>query len=148
MPLDTEELLSICNEISEGKSLRRICRERGYAESSVRYWIAQNEEAFAHSVRARELGCDSLADECLDIADDETLKPEDKRIKIDTRIRLIGKWSQRYGDKVTVKGESTVTHKYDLDSLSDDRLDQLEQILADASRGASGEGEAVASSLH
>lgn len=142
------ELTDICNELAEGKSLRRICRERALAESSVRYWISKNEEAFAHSARARELGCDALADECIDIADDPTIEAADKRIKIDTRIRLIGKWSQRYSDKVTVKSESTVTHKYDLDNLSDGELDQLETILANAARGEGGEGEAVAPIVH
>lgn len=142
------ELTDICNELAEGKSLRRICRERGLAESSVRYWISRNEEAFAHSARARELGCDALADECIDIADDPDIEAADKRIKIDTRIRLIGKWSQRYSDKVTVKSESTVTHKYDLDNLSDGELDQLETILANAARGEGGEGEAVAPIVH
>ncbi len=142
------ELTDICNELAEGKSLRRICRERSLAESSVRYWISKNEEAFAHSARARELGCDALADECIDIADDPTIDAADKRIKIDTRIRLIGKWSQRYSDKVTVKSESTVTHKYDLDNLSDGELNQLESILANAARGEGGEGETVAPIVH
>jgi hypothetical protein len=50
--------------------------------------------------RRRELGCDSLADECVDISNDLDLDPAHKRIMIDTRIRLIGKWHQaRYGDK-------------------------------------------------
>ena len=89
-----------------------------------------------------------MADECIDIADDPTIEAADKRIKIDTRIRLIGKWSQRYSDKVTVKSESTVTHKYDLDNLSDGELDQLETILANAARGEGGEGEAVAPIVH
>lgn len=142
------ELTDICNELAEGKSLRRICRERSLAESSVRYWISKNEEAFAHSARARELGCDALADECIDIADDPTIDAADRRIKIDTRIRLIGKWSQRYSDKVTVKSESTVTHKYDLDNLSDGELNQLESILANAARGEGGESETVAPIVH
>ena len=142
------ELTDICNELAEGKSLRRICRERALAESSVRYWISKNEEAFAHSARARELGCDALADECIDIADDPTIEAADKRIKIDTRIRLIGKWSQRYSDKVTVKSESTVTHKYDLDNLSDGELDQLETILANAEGAGSEAGAQEPSIVH
>lgn len=143
-PADIE---TICNELAEGKSLRAICKERGLAESSVRYWLNKDEDAFAHSARARELGCDALADECIEIADGP--EPTDtKRIKIDTRIRLIGKWSQRYSDKLTVNSNKTVTHKYDLDNLGTDQLEQLEGILADARRGAGDAGEALASSVH
>jgi len=147
MTISAEELHAICDELAEGKSLRRICRERELSESSVRRWLLQNEEALAHSAHARELGCDALADECLDIADGA--EPSDvKRIRIDTRIRLIGKWSQRYSDKLTVKSEKTVTHRYDLDSLPTDQLEQLEGILA-AARGSEGSaGETESASLH
>lgn len=146
--IEHTELLLICNELAEGKSLRRICREKGLAESSVRRWLLQNEEALAQSAHARELGCDALADECIDIADDPLMDPSDKRIRIDTRIRLIGKWSQRYSDKVTVKSETTVTHKHDLDSLNTGELEQLEAILAKSERRSGDTGEAVASSVH
>ncbi len=142
------EITDICNQLAEGKSLRAICREMGKAESSVRYWLNQDETAFAHSARARELGCDALADECLEIADRPTEAADMKRIRIDTRIRLIGKWSQRYSDKLTVNSNKTVTHRYDLDAIDTARLEQLEAILADARRGAGDAGEAVASSVH
>jgi len=147
-PMTREELYDICARIAEGNSLRAICREKGLSESLVRYWMSKDEDAFAQSVRARELGCDALADECLEIADERGADPVEKRIRIDTRIRLIGKWSQRYSDKVTVKNETTVTHKYDLSKLGTDRLEQLESILADAERGAGGTGAEVASSVH
>jgi hypothetical protein len=146
--MTAEEIADICNRMAEGKSLRAVCRELDLKESSVRYWLQKDEQAFAHSARARELGCDALADECLEIADDPLLKPDDKRIKIDTRIRLIGKWSQRYSDKLAITNKTEVTHRYDLDSLSDGELDSLESILANARAGKGGEGEAVASSVH
>lgn len=143
-----EHIETICCEIAEGKSLRRICREMDLKESSVRYWLNKEAEAFAHSARARELGCDALADECIEIADDPEIKPDEKRIRIDTRIRLIGKWSQRYSDKLNVSTKSEVTHRYDLDSLSPDKLDQLESILADAEASAGSEGATRADSVH
>lgn len=142
-----QEIADICDKLAEGKSLRAICREAGLAESSVRRWIAQSDTGMAHSARARELGCDALADECLDIADGTD--PSDvKRIRIDTRLRLIGKWSQRYSDKLAITNKTEVTHRYDLDKLGTDRLEQLERILADARTGASGTGAPEPAALH
>lgn len=142
------EIEDICNKLAEGKSLRAICKELGKPESTVRYWLHKDEEAFAHSARARELGCDALADECLEIADELGKDPAEKRIRIDTRIRLIGKWSQRYSDKLTVNTNATVTHKHDLGNLSTAELEQLETLLAKSERGAGDTGEPLASSVH
>lgn len=131
--LTTDELLLICDELSAGKSLRGICRDRKLPESSVRRWLAQDAEAMAHSAHARELGCDALADECIEIADGDG-EPADKRIRIDTRIRLIGKWSQRYSDKVAVTGSDGGAIKHDVSStidmtgLSDEQLRALASI--------------------
>jgi hypothetical protein len=146
--MTAEEIADICNRLAEGKSLRAICRELDLKESSVRYWLNKDEQSFAHSARARELGCDALADECLEIADN-TADPTDlKRVKIDTRIRLIGKWSQRYSDKLAITNKTEVTHRYDLDSLSEGELAELERILANAGAGKGGEGETVPSQVH
>lgn len=145
----TPELLAhIADRIAAGKSLRQICRERGVAESSVRYWLSYDPDAFAQVSRARELGCDALADECIEIADDTSIDAANRRLMVDTRIRLIGKWSQRYSDKLTVNNNRTITHRYDLDSIETERLEQLERILADARRSAGDTGEAVAASVH
>lgn len=143
-----EQIDQICVQLSEGKSLRHIAREMGLAESTVRYWLIRDPEAFAQTAHARELGCDALADECLDIADDKSIDPADRRIRIETRLKLIGKWSQRYGDKVTVNSNTTVTHKYDLDALSDGELVELERILANAGPGEGGEIKALPSRVH
>ena len=140
-------IAEICERLAKGNSLRAICKDMKLNEATVRYWFVTDAEAFTHSARARELGCDALADECLEIADGSG-DPADKRIKIDTRIRLIGKWSQRYSDKVTVKSESTVTHRYDLDSLGTEKLEQLESILAIAQGSASDTGEKEPVALH
>lgn len=143
-----DHIAAACDMMAEGKSLRAACKELGLSESSVRYHLTKDGDAFAHSARARELGCDALADECLEIADNEKLKPDEKRVRIDTRIRLIGKWSQRYSDKLTVNNNTTVTHRYDLDSLSDGELAQLEALLTAASGSEGGDVPALPAPLH
>ena len=148
MSADAADIMEICSALAEGKSLRRIARELGKSESTIRYWLSSDPDAFAHSARARELGCDALADECLDIADDTTIDVVERRVRIDTRIRLIGKWSQRYSDKLTVNNSTTVTHRYELDKLSDSELEQLEGILAHASGSEVGSSKALPAPVH
>jgi hypothetical protein len=145
--ITAEHVEKACVMMAGGKSLRAAAKDMGLDEAAIRYHLMKDAEAFSHSARARELGCDALADECLEIADGS--EPADvKRVRIDTRIRLIGKWSQRYSDKLTVSNNTTVTHRYDLDSLSPDKLEELERILADAQRSAGGAGEAVTPQVH
>ena len=149
--IKAEHIEAACEMIAGGKSLRAACREMGLSESSVRYHLNKDAEAFAQSTRARELGCDALADECLEIADNTELDPQDRRIRIDTRIRLIGKWSQRYSDKLMVTNNTTVTHRYDLDSLTAEELDALEAIARKASIATGdtgGESPAQSTQLH
>jgi len=79
-------------------------------------WERKHPEFLKHSAQAREYGTHSLADECLSIADDPVLDPQDKKVRIDTRLRLIGKWNaKRYGDKI----EHEVSHQFiPLDQLA------------------------------
>lgn len=143
-----ELVMAVCEDVANGKTLTQAAAERGTSGAAVRYHLMKDADLFSHSARAREIGCDAIADECIKIADDPELDAAEKRVRIDTRIRLIGKWSQRYSDKLMVTNNTTVTHRYDLDSLPDAELDQLERILAHARAGAGGEGEAVATRVH
>ncbi len=149
--MTSEQIADICSRMAEGNSLRKVCRELDMKESSVRYWLMKDAEAFAHSACARELGCDALADECVDIADDPVLDPAEKRVRIDTRIRLIGKWSQRYSEKVDVTTKTEVTHRYDFGTLDDDALARIEGALESArplSLSPPGEGAAEPDIVH
>lgn len=147
-----EQIEQICVELAEGKSLRSICRENGWKESSIRYWLNKSEESFAQYAHARELQADVLFDEILEIADGKhesaKMDVQERRLQIDARKWMAGKLRGKYSDKLIVEGQQTVTHRYDLDSLETERLDELERILADAARGKSGAGETVPSQVH
>ena len=101
--LYTPELADrICQRLSEGEPLARICRDDdmpGY--STVRKWESENPEFLALSLRAKADGTHFMADDSIRIADDPTIDPQRARLMVDTRLRLIGKWNSRaYGDKV------------------------------------------------
>jgi hypothetical protein len=96
----------ICERLAQGEPLARICQDDDMPDfSTVWRWEQSNEEFRKASAHAREIGTHYIADDCIRISDDPTIEPADKRVRIDTRLRLIGKWNaKRYGDKVAVTG--------------------------------------------
>jgi hypothetical protein len=102
----------ICERLSYGETLRSICLDPAMPSlTTIFRWEEVNPKFRELSARAREKGTHQLADECIAIADDPNLEPHDKRIRIDTRLRLIGKWNaKRYGEKIEVEqnGEQTI----------------------------------------
>jgi hypothetical protein len=98
----------ICRRLSLGETMTSVCNDSGMPEYGTMWrWMKEDERFREESAHARELGTHALADQCIAIADDPTLDPQDKRIRIDTRIRLIGKWNQKkYGDKIELESNS------------------------------------------
>lgn len=106
----TQEIADmVCDRLSHGETMRSICNDPAMpCLSTIFNWEESNPKFLELSTRAREKGTHLMADECIAIADDPVLEPHDKRIRIDTRLRLIGKWNaKRYGDKVEVEQTGT-----------------------------------------
>lgn len=112
----------ICDQLSEGKSLREVCRQDGMPpESTVRLWAMDDRDGFAAQyAKARELGYHAMADDLLDIADDKsgdyTLKDgvtvldseavSRARLRVDTRKWMLSKALPKiYGEKLAVVGD-------------------------------------------
>ena len=110
---------TICNRLAEGIPLRQICREMGLAWRTVYDWREAQPDFAAQFARAREMGEDAIAAECLDIAntpligtietDDpdkgRTVRREDmlghRKLQIETRLKLLAKWNpKKWGEKV------------------------------------------------
>ena len=120
----TPELsIEICERLSEGEPLRQICRDAHMpAWRTVYDWMGKSEDLSASIARARDIGYDKLAEECLEIADTPKFGQvqvmtdkgtattvEDmlghRRLQIDTRLKLLAKFHPtKYGDKA-VKAE-------------------------------------------
>ena len=113
----------ICERISEGEPLRQICRDEHMpAWRTIYLWMHKDEDLHARIARARDIGYDKMAEECLEIADTmqmgvkETITTDSKgkefvsrsnedmlghrRLQIETRLKLLAKFHPtKYGDK-------------------------------------------------
>ncbi len=130
----------ICDRLAKGETLVQICRDEGIDYSTVRRWENDKEEFRALSMRAREIGCHAIADDCISIADDgtndymETRGPDGEtayklngenvqrsRLRIETRMRLLGKWLPKvYGERMALDADVTITKK--LADMTDEEL--------------------------
>lgn len=128
---------TICELLSDGVPLREICRMEGMpAWRTVYDWMYRDDALGEKGVglsaaiaRAREIGYDAMAEECLIIADtpkigfkktfnsgseeDEdsmTVVEEDmlghRKLQIETRLKLLAKFNpKKYGDRQILAGD-------------------------------------------
>src|SRR6476659_7592371 len=106
-PVYTPELAhEICRRLTEGETLKVICRDEGMpAASTVRLWVLDNVEGFADLyARARLVGYHTMAEDLIEIADNpetEGASVNRDRLKVDTRKWLLSKALPKiYGDKL------------------------------------------------
>lgn len=101
----------ICQRLLRGEPLARICDDPDMPKyTTVRRWEDENVPFRALTTRARVDGTHYMADDCIRIADTEGLDPADKRVRIDTRLRLIGKWNRKvYGEKQEVEHSGSLS---------------------------------------
>ena len=121
----------LCIWLANGKTLREFCRQPGRPSFQRIYDALDADAAAAGRVaRARDIGFDTLADECGAIADDgendwmRSNAPNNpgwvangehiqrSKLRIETRLKLLACWNPRkYGAKQEIehKGAFTVT---------------------------------------
>ena len=118
----------IFERIIEGESVRSICRDETIpSKSTVLRWLGDETKAGFRDLyaRARKAGCEAIADDIMEIADDATndfmerrrkdgstemvLNSEHvqrSRLRIDTRKWLLSKLAPRkYGNKLELSGK-------------------------------------------
>jgi hypothetical protein len=149
IPYSEELAIRICEELSNGVSLQKICaRPDMPAQGTIYRMIAQ--EAFFREIyaRAREQAAHTLFDQMIDIADDSSRDLlEDgsannaaiarARLQIDTRARVAGKLAPRvYGERIeALAGTVTInnnTLQIDSRTLDADQRNNLRAMLLQA----------------
>jgi hypothetical protein len=146
----------ILSRIACGESLRGICAEGGMPNiSTVIRWLAADEDFARKYTRAREMQAEILADEMLDIADDDKsdridikdkdgniIKTEQNNVAVArSKLKLEQRrwWAEKlrpkvYGNKVAVGGADDMpaiktSQQLDVSNLSLDELEVLGAAL-------------------
>ena len=91
----------ICNLMTGGMSLRKICMQDDFPDAATVYrWLDKYPDFCDKYVRAREAATEDMLEEILEIADNTELDAQDKRVRIDTRKWAMGKLKpKKYGEK-------------------------------------------------
>ncbi len=110
----------ICQRLSEGETLSDICRSDHMPDRrTVGNWQLEDDDVFSRIARARDIGCDVIADDTLKIIDAEpervtiTIGGEATKTTIDSasvqwaknrvyqRMQLLAKWNpKKYGERL------------------------------------------------
>ena len=95
---------SIVDMLSVGDSVGKISKAIDKAPSTIFKWIDEDEELSDLYARAKQTKAQLLAEEILEISDNSELDPNDKRIRVDARKWVAGKYyGKLFGDKTTVE---------------------------------------------
>lgn len=110
----------ILEGLTDGKSLRSICKEPGMPTvTTVMRWLADEPEWCEQYARARVAGDDAMAEDIQEIADRDELDPQDKRVRIEARKWLLAKRQpKKYGDAMLHKHGDADGEKLALDETS------------------------------
>lgn len=120
---DPEIAHEICERISNGESLRKICGpERDDflpGQNTVYRWLSENDDFAKQYALARDRQADTKFEEAWEIAAKAT--PESvqvARLQVDTIKWQAGKLApKKYGDKLDLSGTIALTHEDALKAL-------------------------------
>jgi hypothetical protein len=107
----------ICERISDGETLRAICRDDHMPSWRTVYNWREQVPAFAEQLAvARDMGFDAIAEDTIDMVDETPERTAtmhgDKvdaghvawqKNRVEQRLKLLSKWSNRYSDKQSIQ---------------------------------------------
>lgn len=104
---------SICDRLSEGESLRKICEDVTMpSKSNVLKWIRDSKKLQDQYARAKQESSDAWAEEMIDLIKDtekDSNAIQKTRLQIDTMKWLMSKQKpKKYGDKLDLTSDGKV----------------------------------------
>jgi len=136
-PLQLDQTIrdSIVDMLSVGDSVGKISKTISKGASTIFRWIDEDAELQDLYARAKQAKAQVLAEEILEISDDNELKPDDKRIRVDARKWVAGKYyGKLFGDKIMTEHSGTIGTTDLSDEELTRRLAELEQARAQSER--------------
>ena len=123
MALSDEQRQTVLQALEQGGSLRTAAQLAGIGSAStIKRLVASDNHFAAQYTRARELGLDALADQVIEIADDQTLDANARRVMMDARRWYLSKLApKRYGERT----EHLLTVTHDVAALPTAELERL-----------------------
>jgi hypothetical protein len=116
-PKDRDRIcLDVVSRLETGEPLTHICKTDGYPDpATIWRWTEADQALMQDIARARLIGFDAIAEDCLNIADDNGADKrmtangevvdgdhiQRSKLRIETRLKLLAKWDpKRYGDRM------------------------------------------------
>lgn len=122
--MDGHVFARVLDGIAAGESAKACLREVDINPRVFWGYLASDEVAANRYARARARGLDKMAEEIIDIADDESIPAESRRVRVDPRKWLLSKLApKKYGDKLDL------THAGDPDRPL---VARIEEVIIDS----------------
>lgn len=111
----------ITQRLMDGETLKEIAKAWQVPYGKLAEWVIEDRERSERYNAALKIWADSLAQECVAIADEQaevakrdggTFDPDVPRdkLRIETRLKLAGKWNrERYGETTEIKHSGNVS---------------------------------------
>jgi hypothetical protein len=100
--MDPQVFDAILGDIAAGEAAHRAMSSHGVPRKAFYALLATDDGAGNRYARAKQAGLEAVADDTMEIADDEALPADSRRIRVDARKWLLSKLApKKYGDKVT-----------------------------------------------
>jgi hypothetical protein len=110
---DPQTMGVLVQRLSDGETLKSIAKGWQIPYGKLAEWLIEDRERSERYNAALKIWADSLAQESVGIADDggtEAGEVQRDKLRIDTRLKLAGKWNRdRYGDATEVKHTGSVS---------------------------------------